>query len=58
MILNEKTQAEQATGMGRVLKYLLYLTIIAVIGLIGYSYFGDMSPDQEEVRFQIEAPTG
>lgn len=41
--------------MARLIKYLLYLGILAVIALIGYAYIGpwfgaDFSPPLEEVR--------
>jgi len=41
--------------MGRLIKYLFYLLILAVIGLIGYAYLGpwfgaDFSPPRAEVR--------
>lgn len=43
--------------MGRILKYLIYLSIAGVAFLLGYSYFGNISPAQEEVRFEIEVPS-
>ena len=41
--------------MRRVLKYLLYLAILAFAGLIAYAYVGpffgaDFSPPQQEIR--------
>ena len=33
--------------MGRILKLLLVLVVLAVVGLIGYAYLGDLSPDQQ-----------
>ncbi|WP_165978863.1 hypothetical protein [Antarcticimicrobium luteum] len=41
--------------MGRVIKYLFYLLILAAIGLIGYAYLGpwfgaDFAPPRTEVR--------
>ena len=36
--------------MGRiVLKLLLFLVIAGGIALVGYAYFGDISPDQTDV---------
>jgi hypothetical protein len=29
--------------MGRLIKYSFYLCILGLIGLIGYSYFGDLT---------------
>ena len=44
--------------MGRLVKYLIYLCIIAVIGLIGYAYLGpwfgaDFSAKQGEVHIPV-----
>lgn len=41
--------------MGRLIKYLLYLVILAAIGLVGYAYLGpwfgaDFSAPQNEIR--------
>ncbi|MGR3759228.1 hypothetical protein ACUXV3_03720 [Roseobacteraceae bacterium NS-SX3] len=41
--------------MGRLIKYLIYLVILAAIGLVGYAYIGpwfgaDFSAPTEEVR--------
>lgn len=33
----------------RLLKYLVYLAVLAVAVLIGYTYLGDMSPRQSEI---------
>jgi len=35
--------------MGRLLKFLFFLTILSLIGLIGYSYFGDISSPNVEI---------
>lgn len=48
--------------MGRVLKYLIYLTLLGFIGLVGYAYVGpflgvDFSPPQSEVREPITLET-
>lgn len=46
--------------MGRIFKWLVYLLIIAVIGLIAYAYIGptlfpaDFSPPQTERREAVE----
>lgn len=41
--------------MGRLFKYLIYLCLLAGIGLVGYAYLGpwfgaDFSPPQGEIR--------
>jgi len=36
--------------MGRILRGLIYLAVLGGIGLAGYAYFGDLSPDRAEVR--------
>ncbi len=35
--------------MWRLIKAVLVLVVIAFLGLIGYAYLGDLSPDQVEV---------
>ncbi|MFC3167896.1 MULTISPECIES: hypothetical protein [Paracoccus] len=37
----------------RLLKVLVVLILAAVIGLVGYAYFGDMQPVRSEVRSPI-----
>jgi len=44
--------------MGRIIKYLIYLIILAVIGLISYAYIGpwfgaDFSAPQGEVTLPV-----
>lgn len=44
--------------MGRLFKYLIYLIILAAIGLVGYAYLGpwfgaDFSPPQSEIRTPV-----
>ena len=35
--------------MGRLFKLVLFLILVAIIGLVGFAYLGDLSPDQEKV---------
>jgi hypothetical protein len=35
--------------MGRIIKLLLWLAVLGFIGLTGYAYLGDLSPDQAPV---------
>lgn len=39
----------------RLLKVLVVLILAAVIGLVGYAYFGDMAPQRQEIRQPIAA---
>lgn len=36
--------------IGRVFKVLLFLLVLGFIGLTGYAYLGDLSPEQSEMR--------
>jgi hypothetical protein len=36
--------------MGRIIKALVVLLIFGFIGLTGYAYLGDLSPEQGEVK--------
>lgn len=35
--------------MGRIIKALVLLVIFGFIGLVGYAYLGDLTPDQGQV---------
>ncbi|MFN3970690.1 MAG: hypothetical protein ACK4GO_07955 [Gemmobacter sp.] len=35
--------------MGRILKGVLFLAVLAGLGLVAYAYLGDMSPEQGTV---------
>ena len=35
--------------MGRLIKLLLALLCFAFLGLVGFAYLGDLSPEQEDV---------
>ncbi|MEM7438387.1 MAG: hypothetical protein AAF393_02230 [Pseudomonadota bacterium] len=41
--------------MGRLLRYLLVLVILGFLGLLGYSFFGDLSPDQREITIPVKS---
>jgi len=48
--------------MGRIIKWLFYLAILAVIALVGYAYLGpffgaDFTPPSQEIRETIELDT-
>lgn len=36
--------------MGRILKAVVVLAILGFLGLTGYAYLGDLTPDRSEVR--------
>ncbi|MHA6324067.1 hypothetical protein [Roseivivax sp. CAU 1753] len=45
--------------MGRLLKWLFYLVVLAGIALVGYAYLGeffgaDFSPPQAEIRHPVD----
>jgi hypothetical protein len=40
--------------MGRVIRFLLILIILAGLGLVGYSYSGFMQPERESVTEPVD----
>ncbi|WP_256368227.1 MULTISPECIES: hypothetical protein [Mangrovicoccus] len=38
----------------RLLKVLAFLLIVAGIGLVGFAYFGNLSPDRTEMTIPVE----
>ncbi|TCO69802.1 hypothetical protein [Rhodovulum euryhalinum] len=36
--------------MVRLLKALIFLVIVGFIGLVGFAYLGDLTPEQSEMR--------
>lgn len=44
--------------MGRIIKAVLVLGVIGFLGLTGYAYLGDLSPQQEEVRKPVVLDAG
>lgn len=44
--------------MVRLLKFILYLLVIVAIGVIGYAYLGDLSPEQEDRSVPVELDAG
>ena len=38
------------TVIGTLFKFVFVLAILAGIGLVGYAYLGDLSPDQRDMR--------
>lgn len=39
--------------MGRIIKALFVLAILAFVGLTGFAYLADLSPDQAEVKVPV-----
>ena len=39
--------------MGRIIKALFLLAILGFIGLTGFAYLADLSPDQSEVKVPV-----
>ncbi len=39
--------------MGRIFKLLFVLLVLAGIGLVGYAYLGDLSPEQEQANVPV-----
>ena len=44
--------------MGRILQAILLLVILAALGVVGYAYFGDLTPVQHEQRLDVTLPGG
>lgn len=44
--------------MGRVFRFLILLVVLAVIGLIGYSYSGLMTPEPSTVTAPVALDDG
>ena len=39
--------------MLRLLKILFFLAVLAAIGLVGFAYFGDLTPNRTETRIPV-----
>lgn len=39
--------------MFRILKLLIFLALLGFVGLTGYAYLGDLSPEQSEVNHPV-----
>ncbi|OOY16271.1 hypothetical protein [Thioclava sp. DLFJ4-1] len=44
--------------MGRIFKLIVILLVLGAIGVIGFAYLGDMSPDSQEQRIEVTLPDG
>ena len=43
-------EAKELTMIKRLLKFLLFLIVLAMVALIIYAYLGDLSPSQTEIQ--------
>lgn len=39
--------------MGTLFKLIFILLLVGAVGLVGYAYFGDLSPPSEDVRTPV-----
>lgn len=44
--------------MGRMLKYLFYIAVLAMLGLAGYAMVADLPPPTKEVVVDLPMPGG
>lgn len=44
--------------MGRMLKAVVIIVFLALMGLAGYAWFGDMAPRPTEVRSPVDLNAG
>lgn len=44
--------------MGRALKYLFRLAVLAFIGLVAYAYLADLPPPTRQVELALPVPAG
>lgn len=44
--------------MGRLIKFLLFLLVIGALGVVGYAYLGDLTPEQDEISEPVELDAG
>ena len=44
---------QQADMLGKLIKFLLLLAVLAFAIVLAYAYFGDMSPVQNEVEQEL-----
>ncbi len=49
-----KTRPKGSNPMGIFLKLIGILLILGIIGLIGFAYLGDLTPDQKDVRQPVQ----
>ncbi|MEO1000237.1 MAG: hypothetical protein AAFW69_06495 [Pseudomonadota bacterium] len=44
--------------MRTVLRYLLYLVLLALLGVVGYAFVAELPPPSRDVERAIELPDG
>ncbi|WP_284154935.1 hypothetical protein [Algicella marina] len=42
--------------MGRLIKYLFYLALVAAVGIAGYALVSDLPPPENEVIIDVTPP--
>jgi len=47
------SKVNRGTTMGHIFRGILYLVILGGIGLIGFAYLGDLTPEREEIRVPV-----
>ena len=35
--------------MGRLFKFLIFLVVLGALGVVGFAYLGDLSPEQDAI---------
>ncbi|MDE2789340.1 MAG: hypothetical protein OXI81_02805 [Paracoccaceae bacterium] len=43
--------------MLRLIRYLFYLALLMMLGLVGYAYLGDISVPKRQIEQTLETPT-
>lgn len=44
--------------MGRALKFLFQIVVLAAIGMAGYAFFAELPPPTEEIVIDLPVPEG
>ncbi len=39
--------------MGKLFKLILFLVVVGFVALVGFAYFGDLRPDQSELKAPV-----
>ena len=40
--------------MGRLIKLVFWLVVLAAIAVVGYGYLGDLTPEREDISTPVE----
>lgn len=44
--------------MVRLLKFFVFLLLLGALGLVGYAYIGDLSPEPEDIAVPVDLDAG